>query len=128
MGRPGAEDGPPDPFRDAATRSIIEAWPCARRSSSCSTCLRRDAPTLARLEDILTEGYAAALALEAERLRVQRRLGEIVRAADPAASAGLAQELAALSERLTSAERELVRLRGLLGTLHDRARAARTAA
>lgn len=88
----------------------------------------RDAPTLARLEDILTEGYAAALALEAERLRVQRRLGEIVRAADPAASAGLAQELAALSERLTSAERELVRLRGLLGTLHDRARAARTAA
>lgn len=34
-----------------------------------------DAPTLAYLEEKLTEGYAEALALEAERLRIDRRLG-----------------------------------------------------
>ncbi len=39
------------------------------------------APTLASLEDTLTEGYAKALALEAERWRLERRLGEISKAA-----------------------------------------------
>ena len=33
-----------------------------------------EAPTLAHLEDKLTEGYAEALALETERLRIERRL------------------------------------------------------
>ena len=36
-----------------------------------------DAPTLAYLEATLTEGYAEALALEAERLRIERRLGAL---------------------------------------------------
>ena len=36
-----------------------------------------DAPTLAYLEEKLTEGYAEALALEAERLRIERRLGAL---------------------------------------------------
>ncbi|HET8892973.1 MAG TPA: hypothetical protein VFM96_02595 [Gaiellaceae bacterium] len=33
-----------------------------------------DAPTLARLEQTLTDGYAEALELETERLRIERRL------------------------------------------------------
>ncbi len=36
-----------------------------------------DSPTLAYLEEKLTEGYAEALALEAERLRIDRRLGAL---------------------------------------------------
>ncbi len=36
-----------------------------------------DAPTLAYLEEKLTEGYAEALALETERLRIERRLGAL---------------------------------------------------
>lgn len=36
-----------------------------------------EAPTLAYLEDKLTEGYAEALELEAERLRLERRLGDL---------------------------------------------------
>jgi len=36
-----------------------------------------DAPTLARLEETLTDGYAEALALETERLRLERRLGSL---------------------------------------------------
>jgi len=88
----------------------------------------RGAPSLARLEDTLTEGYAHALALEGERLRLERRLGEVARDAGEVAAHGLAEELAALSERLTGADRELVRLRALLGSLQARARAARAVA
>ncbi len=84
-----------------------------------------DAPTLARIEDTLTEGYAEALALEAECRRLERRLGEVARSADEAHPPGLAAELAALSARLTSADGELARLRSVLGSLRDRARAAR---
>lgn len=82
------------------------------------------AATLARIEDTLTAGYAAALALEAERLRVERRLGEVARTAN-GDGARLGEELASLSRRLEHADGELVRLRALLGTLHDRARALR---
>jgi hypothetical protein len=59
------------------------------------------APTLATLERRLTDGYAEALALEAERLRIERRLGEV--------------------------DGELTRLRPLLRSLQARARAVRSA-
>jgi hypothetical protein len=84
------------------------------------------APTLARLEDTLTEGYAEALALEGERWRIERRIGEIARAAN-GDGARLAEELSSLSEQLRSTDGELSRLRDLLGTLHARARTARLA-
>lgn len=82
------------------------------------------APSLAHVENTLTEGYAKALALEAERLRLQRRLGEVARRA----TGEHADELRRLGTRLTSADGELERLRALLGTLHDRARTMRAAA
>jgi hypothetical protein len=86
------------------------------------------APTLASLEDTLTEGYAKALALEAERWRLERRLGEVARtAADPTTSS-FAEEISALAKRLTSADGELNHLRTLLGSLHERARSMRLAA
>ena len=88
------------------------------------------APTLARIEDTLTAGYAQALALEAERLRLERRLGEVARTAggpDPDMSR-FAEELSLLAKRLTSADGELTNLRTLLGSLHDRARSTRQAA
>jgi chromosome segregation ATPase len=78
-------------------------------------------PTLARLEDTLTEGYAQALALEAERWRLERRLGEVAREG----SADLGEELRSLGSRLTRADGELAELRTLLGTLHERARLVR---
>ena len=39
--------------------------------------LTAESPTLARVEDTLTEGYARALAIEAERWRLERRIGEV---------------------------------------------------
>jgi len=83
-----------------------------------------DAPTLDAIESTLTDGYAAALALDAERWRIERRLGEVMRdggdAADP-------REVARLSQRLESAHGELAGLRALLRSLHARARSVRRA-
>jgi hypothetical protein len=83
--------------------------------------LSDDAPTLARMEDTLTEGYAQALALEAERWRIERRLGEVAREG----GTNLGEELKTLGSRLTRADGELTQLRTLLGTLHERARLLR---
>ncbi len=83
------------------------------------------APALDRVEDTLTEGYAQALALEAERLRLERTLGDVAREAQNGDASEVANRIAALSQRLTSANGELARLRALLATLHDRARQLR---
>src|SRR3954468_8842096 len=80
-------------------------------------------PTLARMEDTLTEGYAQALALEAERWRLERRIGEVAREGKP----DVGGERRTLGSRLTVADGELTELRNLLGTLHERARVLRKA-
>ena len=85
------------------------------------------APTLASLEDTLTEGYAQALALEAERWRLEQRLGEVARTVggpDPDFTS-FAEELTLLAKRLTSADGELRSLRARLRSLQDRTRSMR---
>src|SRR3954452_18432787 len=77
--------------------------------------LSAPAPTLARVEDTLTEGYAKALALEAERLRLERRVGEVARMIN----GDHADELRKLGTRLRRADGEIEQLRSLLGTLSD---------
>jgi hypothetical protein len=86
--------------------------------------LSADAPSLARMEDTLTEGYARALALEAERWRLERRIGEVAREG----RTDIGEELKSLGTLLTHADGELAKLRGLLGTLHERARRTRSSA
>jgi hypothetical protein len=86
-----------------------------------------DAPTLARMEDTLTEGYAQALALEAERWRLERRLGEVARTVEGPDVSSFAEELTALAKRLVCADGELTDLRSLLGTLQERTRTMRVA-
>ena len=85
--------------------------------------LSDDAPSLASLEHTLTEGYARALALEAERLRIEKRVVEVVKDA----GAEQAAELKQLGTRLTSADGEIEKLRASLGRLADRARKLRAA-
>ena len=83
----------------------------------------KGAPTLATLEEKLTDGYAEALALEAERWRIERRLGEVARGAgEPLGE----RERELLAQRLSAADGELVRLRTLLRSLQERARARRS--
>jgi chromosome segregation ATPase len=84
------------------------------------------APSLAHLETSLTDGYARALALEAERARVAKSIG--VLAADDAGDAeARTRELSSLSRRLAGADRELENLRRTLQQLRSRATALRSA-
>jgi hypothetical protein len=84
--------------------------------------LNEDAPALDEVESTLTDGYAQALALEAERWRLERRLGEVARAGGD----GAGEELTSIGKRLNTTDGELAALRRMLGVLHERARALRS--
>jgi hypothetical protein len=87
----------------------------------------RAKPGLDQLEDTLTSGYAAALALEAERWRIERRISEVAALLGDGQRGGT-KEIVKLAERLNIADADLARLRGMLTTLRDRADAVRAAA
>lgn len=82
---------------------------------------------LDRLEHTLTSGYAAALALEAERWRIERRIAEAAALVRGRGDGDRAEEIALLARSLSSAEADLERLRVMLATLRKRAVAARAA-
>lgn len=84
------------------------------------------ASLLARIERTLTDGYAQALALEAERLRLERRIGEVAAALEEGDREGKARELSALARRLSTADGDLSHLRRLLSSLRLRADAVRS--
>ena len=83
--------------------------------------------TLARLERTLTDGYAHALSLEAERLRLERRMSELAGALHEGNKEQKAQELVRVSRRITSAHADIERLRCSLSELRARATAVRAA-
>lgn len=80
---------------------------------------------IARMEHTLTAGYARALALEAERLRLERRIASIAAELSEGDATDRRGELADLSRRASEAGGELGYLRGLLGSLRERARELR---
>jgi ABC-type phosphate transport system auxiliary subunit len=82
---------------------------------------------VARIERTLTDGYAHALALEAERWRLERRIGEIARLLGHGDTAGRAAELTSLSRRLERVDVELDELRSTLARLRRHADAVRAA-
>src|SRR5256714_10961211 len=86
------------------------------------------APSVDVIESTLTHGYAEALALEAERSRIERRLGEVARDAGEVSAHSVAAELVALSERLDTTDGELAQLRTLLQSLQVVRRRRRAAA
>ena len=83
---------------------------------------------LARMEDTLTAGYARALALEAERLRLERRINSVAAELSDGDDSDRSDELAELSRRASEADGALSSLRSLLDTLRLRARELRTTA
>jgi len=87
-----------------------------------------DAPSLDAIETTLTDGYAEALAIQAERSRIERRLGEVVKDVGEVSAHSVAAELAELSERLETTDDELARLRTLLHELQVVRRRRRAAA
>jgi hypothetical protein len=135
MGRSAGKDGPRGPFRRrpcGADNRLVGGEP-AITLERIEDLLRApatgdEAPTLEHLEETLTAGYAQALALEAERWRIERRLGEVARDAHLPGASQLAEELASLAKRLRNTDAELAQLRETLGSLQARAREVRAGA
>lgn len=82
-------------------------------------------PVLTEMEHTLTDGYARALELEAERLRLERRIGELAHNLDGPEEA---RELRGLATRLRTADEDLASLRDVLGALQQHVDDARAAA
>src|SRR3954447_1644173 len=82
-------------------------------------------PILTEMEHTLTDGYAEALRLEGERLRIERRIGELAHALDGERQA---DELRDLARNLRTTDDDLTHLRATLQTLQRRVEAARAAA
>lgn len=80
--------------------------------------------SLALLEDTLTVGYARALALEAEQLRLERQIGAL--GADVGRGEPAGEDIASLAARLSHTSGRLTGLRALLTSLRERADAVRT--
>jgi len=86
------------------------------------------ADVVADMEVTLTDGYAAALALEAEHWRLQSRIGAIAAELADGPEKACTEELASLAGRLAAAKEELESLRQTLVSLRHRiALAARAA-
>ena len=83
--------------------------------------------TLARLERTLTDGYAHALSLEAERLRLERRMSELAGELHDGNREQKAEELVQVSRRISLAGDEIDHLRTTLAELRARARVVRAA-
>jgi hypothetical protein len=79
-----------------------------------------DAPSLDDIEHTLTSGYATALALEAERRRLERKIAAVAAKLGQGSTGGQS-ELTSLGQRLSVADGDLTRLRGLLSSLRSRA-------
>jgi ABC-type phosphate transport system auxiliary subunit len=78
---------------------------------------RERQPHLERLERVLTDGYAHALALEAERWRLERRITELAAGLGDGDLRGKTEELSTLAKRVTAVQAELEHLRHTLSTL-----------
>ena len=83
---------------------------------------------LDRLDETLTTGYANALQLEAERWRIERRIGEVAAIVGTNGDGARIDELAVLARSLREANEEIAALRSLLATLRERRRAVLQAA
>jgi hypothetical protein len=76
------------------------------------------------IEEALTLGYAQALSLEAERLRLDRRITALAAGVVGEGASSRVSELAELVRRRTHTDGELTRLREALLLLRTRLRSA----
>jgi len=83
---------------------------------------------LERVDATLTDGYAHALQLEGERLRIERRFAEVVALLPAGADREHEPELVALAQRLRTSNESIMTLRALLTSLRERRAELRKAA
>ena len=104
---------------------MADLAPLLERISSLLKNRSADPGDVTEMEDTLTDGYARALELESERLRLERRIGHLAHHVE---SQGQADELRALAARLRDVDLELDSLRSRLGALQKHLEETRTAA
>jgi hypothetical protein len=85
------------------------------------TLAAEQAPELAVVEETLTDGYAYALQLEMERLRLQRQLERQAGALGDSPSKGAVIELKTLAQGVEETDGELAELRAALELLKQTA-------
>ena len=83
--------------------------------------MRGRARDLDTIERTLTDGYAHALSLEAEKWRLEKRISEVAQSLQRGDTAKKAEELSTLAKRLDGNAGDLVELRGLLSELRRHA-------
>lgn len=79
------------------------------------------------IERTLTDGYAHALSLEAEKWRLEKRISEVAQSLQRGDTSKKAEELSTLAKRLDGNAGDLVQLRGLLSELRRHADDVRVA-
>ena len=89
--------------------------------------MRASGCDLDQIESTLTDGYAHALSLEAERWRLEKRIAEVAQGILGGDTAELALELGNLARRLDGNAADLVELRALLTDLRRHADDVRVA-
>jgi hypothetical protein len=77
------------------------------------------------IERTLTDGYAHALSLEAEKWRLEKRITEVAQSLERGDTAKKARELAVLAGRVESSVVDLLALRSVLADLRRHADAVR---
>jgi chromosome segregation ATPase len=87
------------------------------------------APTrdLDTIERTLTDGYAEALSLEAEKWRLEKRINEVAQSLERGDTSEKARELASLAKRVERSVDDLLALRSVLADLRRHADAVRVA-
>jgi hypothetical protein len=139
MGLPRAEDSPRGPCGSACERGYLchsltkPLCQAAVIHDDIRTLLDapptgEDAPSLDYIEHTLTTGYARALALEAERRGIERKLADVAARLGEETTDEDASELARLGQRLSAADDDLIHLRALLASLRVRANEVRATA
>jgi chromosome segregation ATPase len=89
------------------------------------TMISSETNDLAQIERTLTDGYAHALELEGEKLRLERRIAEIAQRIDHGDNAEDARELASLAKSIDRKQGALARLRTQLTELRHYAERVR---
>lgn len=80
---------------------------------------------LEEIERTLTDGYAQALSLEAEKWRLEKRIAEVAHELQWGDTAAKARELSVLAKRVEGSAGDLTRLRAVLAELRRHADAVR---
>jgi hypothetical protein len=90
--------------------------------------MRTSTRDLTAIERTLTDGYAQALSLEAEKWRIEKRISEVAQTLQRGDTAKKARELSTLAKRLDGNAADLARLRALLSQLRAHADGVRVSA